>query len=51
MTDLKASRLKGERVEVDSEEFFFVKASILNSQTVLLASNGMEQTPLTQVTE
>ena len=33
MTDLKASRLKGERVKLDSEEFFFVKASILNSQT------------------
>ena len=33
MTDLKAFRLKGERVKLDSEEFFFVKASILNSQT------------------
>ena len=35
MTDLKAFRLKGERVKLDSEEFFFVKASILNSQTTV----------------
>ena len=40
MTDLKASRLKGERV-VDSEEFFFVKASSSRVRDSKLATLGV----------